>query len=123
MDGEIQMLDESAFEHLFAQYRAANMPADEYALDLVARRVPPLGRGQAMRRHEAVLYRRGALKELVAWWWGCQPADRTEAEKQRRFYHRFGVDIMTAFTLDEEGTDELCARIAQKFGADIVDVV
>jgi hypothetical protein len=121
VDGEIYELDVDAMNALFEQYRQANKPAEEYAREQIARGIPPIGRGPDMRRHQAALHRRDVLKELVAWWWGCQPADRAEGEKQRRFFHRFGVDVVTAFTLSADETDSLIARISDRFSLDVMN--
>ena len=98
--------------------RAADMPAEQYALDQIARNIPPIGRAADMKRHEAAKYRRQVLRELVAWWVGCQPG-RDIREVHKRFYFRFGVDIGTAFTLNANDTDALIERIKLKFGEDI----
>jgi len=47
-----------------------------------------------------------------------QPDDRDLAEKHKRFYLRFGVDIITAFTLDTKTTDALIGRIEKGFHHD-----
>lgn len=119
VDGELGELDVEAMNALFDRYRQANKSPEEYAREQIARGIPAIGRGPDMRRHQAALHRRDVLKELVAWWWGCQPADRAEGEKQRRFFHRFGVDVMTAFTLNEAETDSLIVRISAKFALDV----
>ena len=72
-----------------------------------------------MRRHRDNKYRRQVLRELVAWWIGMQPEGRPLAEKHRRFYYRFGIDIGTAFTLKAADTDALIDRIKQRFSEDI----
>lgn len=72
-----------------------------------------------MKRHQEAKYRRQVLKELVAWWVGMQPAGRDLKEKHRRFYHRFGVDIGTAFTLNAKDTDALIDTIKRRFAEDM----
>jgi len=48
-----------------------------------------------------------------------QPAGRELAEKHRRFFHRFGIDIGTAFTLSAKDTDALIERIKERFAEDM----
>lgn len=118
VDGELMELDMVAMAALFKKKQDANMSAHDFEKDLIARNVPPLARGPAIRRHENAKYRRDVLHNLVGWWVGAQQGRRSEGEIQRRFFHRFGVDIMTAFTLDEKGTDALCEKVAKNFSHD-----
>lgn len=119
VDGDLIELDVEAMAALFARMQAADMDDDEYALDQLRRNIPQVGRRQDMRRHQAARHRRKVLRELVGWWMGCQPADRTLSEKYRRFYHRFGVDVGTAFTLKADDTNALIERIQKRFAEDM----
>ena len=121
VDGVLVDLDLEAYDALFAKFRAANLSREDYAVTQIQRGIPPIGRGADMRRHSAALTRRGVLEHLVGWWWGSQPADRTDAEKQSRFYHRFGYDLLTAFTLSAEDTDALISLIQSRFHLDLRD--
>lgn len=119
VDGDLAALDVDALAAVLERVRAANMAPDEYAADQIARRIPDIGRGADMRRHKVNLYRRGVLRELIAWWVGLQPPDRALAEKHRRFYLRFGYDIANAHTLKAADTDQLIQRIAEGFHRDL----
>ncbi len=119
VDGDLMELDVEGMLALFAKMQKADMSDEEYALDQLRRGIPPIGRGADMRRHQAAKYRRSVLRELVAWWVGMQPEGRELSEKHRRFYHRFGVDIGTAFTLNAKGTDALIERVQQQFAEDM----
>lgn len=119
VDGDLMELDVEGMAALFAKMGHANMDDGGYAQDQLRRGIPPVGRGADMKRHRAAKYRRSVLKELVAWWVGMQPAGRGLDEKHRRFYHRFGTDIGTAFTLNAKDTDALIARIQQRFAEDM----
>lgn len=118
VDGDLRELDTAAMEALWAEMRKADMPDDEYERDQIARGIPRIGRGADMKRHRAAKYRRQVLRELVGWWVGMQEG-RDMPEIHRRFYHRFGTDIATAFTLKARETDDLIARIEQRFSEDI----
>lgn len=119
VDGDLIELDVEGMAALFAQLQAADQDDDDFALDLIARRVPPIGRGAQLKKHQADKYRRQVLHELVAWWVGMQPETRTLSEKHRRFYHRFGIDIGTAFTLPAKETDALVDTIKKRFSEDM----
>jgi len=112
-------LDVEAMAALFEKMKRADMDTADYAIDQARRGIPAIGRRQDMRRHLDAKRRREVLRNLVAWWIGCQPEDRDMREKHRRFYHRFGIDIATAFTLNTKETDALIERIKQRFKEDI----
>ena len=119
VEGDLMELDVEAMAALFEKMRRADMDDDEYAQDQLARHIPAVGRGADMRRHREAKYRRSVLKELIAWWVGAQEG-REIGEVHRRFYHRFGVDIGTAMTLNTKETDALIERIKQRFNEDIL---
>lgn len=119
VEGDLRELDVEAMAALFAQMNQAEMSDEDYATGQVSRNIPPIGRPADLKRHQAAKYRRKVLRELVGWWVGMQPAGRSMNEKHRRFFHRFGVDIGTAFTLDANATDELMNKIQLKFSKDM----
>lgn len=119
VNGDLTELDVEGMAQLFAAMQAADMDDEEYQQNQLARGIPPIGRGADLRRHREGRYRRQVLRELVAWWVGMQPADRELGEKHRRFFHRFGVDIGSAFTLNAKDTDALIERIKQRFAEDM----
>ncbi len=122
VEGNLEELDVEAMSALFEKMRRADMSAEEYALDQERRFIPKIGRRRDMKRHLDSKYRRDVLRNLVAWWVGCQPDDRTQSEIHKRFFYRFGVDIGTAFTLKSKETDELIKRIEARFNEDLRDV-
>ena len=124
VDGDLAELDVDALRALFDKQREADMSREDFARGLFVpnsegKIVPPPYHGRLIRKHEAAKYRRLVLRNFVAWWVGMQPADRPLAEKHRRFYHRFGIDIATAFTLGEQETDQLIQTIKTKFTKDL----
>jgi superfamily II DNA or RNA helicase len=120
VEGDLMELDVDGMAALFEKIDAAKMSDEAYVLDMIGRNVPPKGRSTELKRHQRANYRRGVLKELVAWWVGMQPDGRELAEKHRRFFHRFGTDIGTAFTLNANDTDALIATIQRRFAEDMV---
>lgn len=119
VDGDLMELDVAGMQALFAAMNDADLDDDEYALDQLARGIPRVGRGADMKRHRAAKYRRQVLRELVGWWIGLQGDERPLNEKHRRFFHRFGIDIGTAFTLNAKDTDALKQRIERDFAKDM----
>lgn len=78
--------------------------------------------GAVRRRHWERRQGQAALRNVIAWWAGLENAQgRGESESYRRFYHRFGVDVANAQTLNAKEAAELAARVAAelaKFGID-----
>lgn len=120
VEGDLMELDVDAMAALFERMNAADMDDEDYTVDQIGRGIPRIGRGADMKRHQAAKYRRKILRELVGWWIGMQPEGRSLSEKHRRFFHRFGIDIGTAFTLNTKDTDALALKIQQRFAEDMI---
>jgi superfamily II DNA or RNA helicase len=119
VEGDLMELDVEGMMALFAKLQQADMSDEAFEMDMLKRHVPAIGRGGELRHHQAARYRRSVLHELVAWWCGMQPAGRGMDEKHRRFFHRFGIDMGTAFTLGAKDTDALIECIQQRFAEDM----
>ena len=64
--------------------------------------------GAVRRRHWERQQGQAALRNVIAWWAGLENAQgRGESESYRRFYHRFGVDVANAQTLNAKEASEL----------------
>ena len=78
--------------------------------------------GAVRRRHWERREGQKALRNVIAWWAGLETAQgRGESESYRRFFHRFGVDVANAQTLNAKEAAELAGRVAvdlAKFGID-----
>ena len=78
--------------------------------------------GAVKRRHWERREAQGALRNVIAWWAGLETAQgRGESESYRRFYHKFGVDVANAQTLNAREAGELAERVTvelSKFGID-----
>ena len=119
VDGDLSALDLDALEALFSARQRANQTDEEFQQSLFARHVPSIGHNQQIKRFRATKYRRDVLHNLIGWWVGVQPEGRPIAEIQKRFFLRFGVDMVTASTLDLKHTDDLIEKIARGFDKDL----
>lgn len=117
--GSLQELDVAALRRLFEKVEQENKSGHEYEAELIARKVPPIGRPRMLRARDEVIHRREVLKHLIGWWSGMQPAGRTDSEKQKRFFYRFKIDVATALTLDAPATDKLISDISRGFAHDL----
>ena len=120
VEGDLFELDSAAMRAVFAAQQAAEMGDAEFQADMMRRHVPGIGQPRQLRAHQHGRRRREVLREMVAWWIGMQPEGRELAEKHRRFYYRFGVDIGSAFTLNATDTDGLLDRMASRFTEDMI---
>jgi superfamily II DNA or RNA helicase len=119
VEGDLEELDQDALAAVFRAMHNADQSDEEYQRQQIARNVPYIGRARQLKAHQRSRYRRDVLKNLMGWWYGCQPADRPLSEKHRRFYHRYGIDSATAMTLNAAESDALAARISQLFEEDM----
>ena len=65
-----------------------------------------------VKNHTARQKAQGELRDSIAWWAGWQRArGRSDSESYRRFFHGFGVDVMTAQTLGRPEATALTKEI------------
>lgn len=122
VDGDLNEMHPEALAILWGRVEEANQPlisVEDRALELRLAYAPEIGIPKALRAHEmrikereAELAERGALRELMALWSGYQGGMQINIQ-HRKFFHRFGVDYLTAQTLNTQQTCDLFARIAE----------
>lgn len=68
-----------------------------------------------VKKHDEKLQALGALRQAMAEWGGVWHA-RGEADReiQRRFFHTFGMDVLSAMALDRREAETLTARINER---------
>lgn len=77
--------------------------------------LPHGARAHLQRTHEERQVAQASLRETMALWGGWNTAlGRCDREGQRRFFHAFGIDVMTAQTLNSEKAAALEARIREQ---------
>lgn len=118
-NGDLTELDIDAIARILRTVESYNMTDAEYRIDMCRRRVPPIGHRRELEAYRRARKRREALDELLKWWVGMQPEGRTLAEKQRRFYARYGVDMAHALALPERDTIELFNCVTRHFEDDM----
>lgn len=73
----------------------------------------------AAKNHKLRMMAHEQLKDSIAWWAGYRKAkDISDSESYRRFFFRFGVDVLTAQTLSKSEAEALSGKIWE----DILDV-
>lgn len=83
---------------------------------LIPHGAEPLVVAGITKRHGRNQVAQAELRDAISFWAGVQQQvhDRPDSEIYRRFYHRFGVDIMTAQTLNETKATALMADIRKE---------
>lgn len=117
VDGDLQLLDAAALDRLRAAVAHANKTPDDYAKELLARRVPDIGRPRMMRLHKQRAEVISSLQSAMGWWAAYQRARGFEArEIDRRFYHIFGHDKLSAQALPVDEARALVLALYAQIG-------
>lgn len=120
VSGALVDLDVDALEALFHKQEEAELDAQAFEDQLIAKNVPPIGRPRLVEAHEAAKHQRGVLRNLVGWWVGSlEQIGFSMREIHKIFYFRFDIDIGSAFTLTVSETDSLIDKIRDNFEKDL----
>jgi len=111
VDGDLTELDPDVL---------AAMRRDVSRIDGPAR-IPDAAEGVVrlgiIKRHRERQEAQAELRDAIAWWAGHQrAAGRVDSESYRRFYHGFGVDVLSAQALGRPEAIELTGRINSHIG-------
>ena len=110
VDGDLFEYDEALMARLRGEIDNEGFcPIPRGASEMVAKGI--------QNRHDEKLAARGELRECIALWAGIQRDvfGRSDSESYRRFYHRFGIDVLSAQTLNRADTEKLTALIRSTF--------
>jgi len=112
VDGDLFELDAATLAQLRGEVAKVDMPVAEYRAALQAKHMPQIGILAHTTRH---VERQGAvatLRDTMAHWAGYERHDGlSDSEIYRKFYLRFGVDMIGAQTLKVGEVEELNRKI------------
>ena len=111
VDGDLLELDAAALARLRRAVDDVDLEAGEYREQLIRKRVPMIGQLALVKRHAGRRRAQEVLRACMGFYLG--QGDPVEA--QRRFFHRFGVDVLTAKALNTKQAGELAERISHAF--------
>lgn len=118
VDGDLVELDPAALAAMRGDIEKVDMSTEDYRHELASKHVPLVGQLAGAKRHAATQEAQEALRGSIAWWAGYQRAEgRSDSESYRRFYFKFGTDVMTAQTLKAVDAIELAGRVNEHLGA------
>ncbi len=112
VDGDLLELTPAALAELRGEVAAVDVPQGEIAAAYIGEGCSPkiayVNAARHRRRQEA----QAPLRDAIAMWAGYQRHEgRPDSESYRRFYHRFGVDVMSAQTLGRRDAEKLTETI------------
>lgn len=114
VDGDLYELDAATLAQMRGEADRLTEPFNRHAMEAAGapRHVINGAAAQHRRRAEA----QGVLRDTMAWWAGHQQAaGRSDRESWRLFYHRFGVDMITAQTLGRPDAERLTRRVRDDY--------
>jgi len=112
VDGDLTELDAETLAQMRGEIAAVDRTPEEYAVELNGRRIPQIGQRAMMKRHIERKEAQEALRASIAWWAGYRRAEgMPDSEAYRRFYFKFGVDVLTAQTLKTPEAMALAEKI------------
>lgn len=115
VEGELQLLDAETLAALYAEIPPT---MDEFRAAQTMG-LPHMVAQRHRNDHAARLGELEHLKHVMMWWGGYWSAQgHTDAMVQRRFWHTFGIDVLTAQTLKRADAEALRGRIEAKSAID-----
>jgi len=115
VDGDLTELDPAMLRQLRGEINRIDGDA------VIPRGVQPYVAQSIRNRHSERQEAQTVLRERIALWAGYQRhLGRDDPEVYRRFYFKFGTDIVTAQTLSVREAEELTARISDTLLVDNV---
>lgn len=113
VDGDLIELDADTLAAMRGDIHMIDKPADAIFHGLKN----SVGAGIAQKQANLHIVRQeaqAALRASIAWWGGYQRANgRDDSESYRRFYFRFGTDVLSAQSLNTKEALQLAERVNQ----------
>lgn len=127
VDGDLIELDADALAMLRGAVAKADITPNEAFTNAMHATGNQAAAANVRKHHIAKQQAQVRLRDSMQWWAGYQQAlGRDLSESWRRFYHMFGVDAMTAQTLNAKDSQNLNERLQidiGKLGAQLQRVV
>jgi DNA repair protein RadD len=112
VDGDLTELDAATLSAMRGEVAKVDRSEEEYRLELASKRVPPIGQLANVKRHRERQAAQATLRDAIALWAGHRRAEgRPDSESYRRFYFKFGTDVLSAQALGTAEAAELEARV------------
>jgi len=120
VDGDLLELDAETLARMRGDIEAVDRSPELYRAELAAKGCPRVGQMAHVKRFSARQDAQGLLRYYISIWAGQRRDEgHTDAESYRKFYLRYGVDVMTAQTLKTADAEALTAQLSQDTGVSI----
>lgn len=117
VDGDLTELDPAALAEMRGEIDKIDMPEEDYRLEVVRRGVPLIGQNALVRKHQINQAAQAELRQGIALWAGHRRAEQTpDAVSYMKFYHRYGLDVMSAQALKAVEAHALLTKINKDLG-------
>lgn len=119
VEGDLELLDAHKLEELYASMREALLTEQQYREKMQAKRLASFKVEGLVNKHRERVCELQHLKWVMAYFGGywAEQGD-TNSMIQRRFFHYFGVDVLTAQTLKRADAEVLRERVENKLRLD-----
>lgn len=115
VDGDLTLIDPEWLARI--QGEIARIDTDPAEIRRRMAGAGPVVAGGAAKQHRLRLEAQVELRGAIALWAGWQRyLKRDDSESYKRFYWRYGIDVMTAQTLGRGDAESLAARIKKDMG-------
>jgi superfamily II DNA or RNA helicase len=112
VDGDLIELDAATLAQMRGDIEIANRTPMEVAAELQAKHAPEIGVKAAMKRQRERLQVNEALRQALAHWCGARRSQgMSDSEVYRRFYFKYGTDVLTAQTLPAKEALTLAEKV------------
>lgn len=123
VEGDLELLTAEKLEELYATVRRELLPIDQYNQYLLQVRTPNIGISKLMRAHTEKLAEAAELRKVMGFWGGFRKfKGDNDSQMQRRFFHLFGVDVISAQCLKRADAEALRLKITAKLLLDGIDI-
>lgn len=110
VDGDLTELDANTLDELRNRVDVANMSPEEYGAELQKKHCPHIGVLAGVKRQKERIGQVDKLRNTMAYWAGRYP-ELQHAEKYKKFYLQFGIDVMSAQALPVKEIINLNERV------------
>lgn len=112
VEGDLQLLDDETLEQLWQAYNTAHLSIEEVREREMSMGKPHMWAMKAVNDHGNTLASLAILANSMAMWGGKFHAmGESDSQIQRRFWHTFGCDVLSAQSLKRAKAEDLNDRI------------
>lgn len=114
VDGDLMELTPDILAQMRKAVAEVDMSLEDKRFELSRKHVPLVGQLAGVNRHEKLQKIQAELRHVMSVWGGIHTAQGADdSEIQRRFYFRFGTDVLSAQALNTKEAEQLKNQILE----------